>query len=139
MFQRAMDGVDPAFWAPYVTATPLPGSPPARRVLMQIGLGDSAVPNAASFYHARALGLVQLTPSPKRVPGLVEGGGGPGVNALTVFDYGVDTSSVAPRPTGPNPVHDSLRLNERALRQMDAFLAPDGVMVQPCDGPCDPE
>ena len=139
MFQRAMDGVDPAFWAPYVTTTPLPGSPPARRVLMQIGLGDSAVPNAASFYHARALGLVQLTPSPKRVPGLVEGGGGPGVNALTVFDYGVDTSSAAPRPTGPNPVHDSLRLNERALRQMDAFLAPDGVMVQPCDGPCDPE
>lgn len=139
MFQRAVDGIDGGFWAPFVLREPLAGSPPGRRVLMQIGLGDSAVPNAASFYHARALGLRETTPSPRRVPGLEETPGGAGVNALTVFDYGVDTSSPAPRPTGPNAVHDGLRLNERALRQMESFLAPDGQLVHPCDGPCDPE
>jgi len=70
MMQRALDGIDPISYAPYVLASPLPGSPADRRVLLQIGLGDPAVPNVASFLHARALGIPLATPSPAPVFGL---------------------------------------------------------------------
>jgi pimeloyl-ACP methyl ester carboxylesterase len=46
--QRHFDRFDPATWAVHVLADPLPGSPDDRRVVLQVGLGDSAVPNLGS-------------------------------------------------------------------------------------------
>jgi hypothetical protein len=102
--------------------------------------GDNAVPNVAAFLHARALGVKQTTPAPRLVPGLETTTGGEATSALTVFDYGIDIScTVEPVPIAPNSVHDTLRVNPRALAQMDVFLSPAGVAIQPCDGACDPE
>ncbi|MBX3208116.1 MAG: hypothetical protein KF764_23925 [Labilithrix sp.] len=134
MFQRPLDRIDP------VTYAPLVGEAPERRVLLQVGLGDAQVPNAGSWLHARALGATLTTPSPAAVFGLEEAAAPTGTSALTLFDFGIDTSGyAAPSPLGQNGVHEGVRVNAGALRQMDKFLRPGGAVVHPCDGPCDPE
>lgn len=140
MMAPGLDRIDPVIYAPLVAREPLPGGPADRRVLLQVGLGDPAVPNVGSFLHARALGVKQTTPAPLDVFGLEPTPGGEPVSGLTVFDYGIDTrGSALPAPLPQNEVHEGLRVNAAAIRQMDAFLRPGGVVVHPCDGPCDPE
>ena len=131
-FQRALDRIDPVTYAPLVAT-------PERRVLLQIGLGDAQVPNAGSYLHARALGIKQTLPAPANVFGL-EPAVDPTASALTLFDFGIDTSGYArPSPLPQNGVHEGVRVNAAALRQMDAFLRPGGAVIHPCEGACDPE
>ena len=132
MFQRAIDRIDPVTYAPLVVTD-------ERRVLVQTGLGDAQVPNAGSFLHARALRVKQTIPAPASVFGL-EPTNDPNASALTLFDFGIDTSgSAKPFPLDQNGVHEGVRVNPAALREMDEFLRPGGTIVHPCDGPCDPE
>lgn len=139
MFQRPLDRIDPVTYAPMVIASPLPGSAADRRVLFQTGLGDAQVPNAGSFLHARAMGLGQTMPTKLEVFG-IGAFGAPATSGMTIFDYGIDTKGYAlAQPLEPNPVHGSVRLNPKALAQMEAFVKPNGVVIHPCDGPCDPE
>ncbi len=57
-----------------------------------------------------------------------------------MFDFHVDTSGYAEgKPITPNVVHGGVRINAAALRQMEAFMKPNGVITHTCDGPCDPE
>ena len=57
-----------------------------------------------------------------------------------VFDFHVDTTGYAEgKPISPNGVHEGVRVKPAALRQMEAFMKPGGVIVHACDGPCDPE
>jgi hypothetical protein len=140
MMAPSLDRIDPVTYAPLVTGEPLPGSPPDRRVLLQTALGDNAVPNIGSFLHARALAIPQTMPAPFAIPGLSPFSPGETRSAITVFDYGIDTSGYArPSPLNPNHVHDGLRRNPAAIAQMDAFLRPGGEVIHPCEGPCDPE
>jgi hypothetical protein len=136
----ALDKIDPATYAPLVMAHPLPGSPADRRVLMQIGIGDAAVPNAGSFFHARALGLSMTRPSGRTVFGIPEADASTLHSALTLYDFGIDIGpSRDPLPLPDNDVHLSVRANAKAVLQMDAFLRDDSQIIAPCDGPCDPE
>ncbi len=139
MMQETLDRIDPGTWAEHVLDDPLPGSR-ERRVLMQTGLGDAQVPNVASFFHARALGLPLVLPSPAQPWGL-ETRAAPSESGLTLYDFGVDLSRYDPAtPRAPaNPVHDEVRRNAAAIRQLDAFFRPDGAVIAPCDGPCDPD
>lgn len=142
MFQRSLDRIDPITYAPMVLAAPLPGSAPDRRVLFQTGLGDAQVPNAGSFLHARALGITMTTPSAMTVFGIpsFDPASTTATSGMTVFDYAIDTAGTRlGQPLEPNPVHGSVRVNEKALVQMEAFVRPGGVVIHPCDGPCDPE
>ncbi len=141
MMQRPLDRIDPISYAPYVLAAPLPGNMVSdRRVLMQIGIGDPAVPNLASFLHARALGVAQAMPAPVSVFGLARVADADAPSSLTVFDLHVDTTGYAEgKPISPNIVHEGVRVNPAALRQIGAFMKPGGVIVHACDGPCDPE
>jgi hypothetical protein len=107
---------------------------------MQIGIGDPAVPNLASFLHARALGIAQAMPAPVSVFGLAPVADADAPSSLTVFDLHVDTTGYAEgKPISPNIVHEGVRVNPAALRQIGAFMRPGGVIVHACDGPCDPE
>ena len=134
MFQRPLNRIDPITYAPLVSAAP------ERRVLLQVGLGDAQVPNAGSYLHARALGVKLSMPSPANVFGLESVTAADGASALTLFDFGIDTRAYAtPSPLGENEVHEGVRVNAAALRQMDEFLRPGGTIIHPCDGPCDPE
>ena len=141
MMQRPLDRIDPISYAPFVLASPLPGNVVAdRRLLMQIGIGDPAVPNLAAFLHARTLGIPQAMPAPVSVFGLAPVADADAPSSLTVFDLHVDTTGYAEgKPISPNGVHEGVRVNPAALRQMEAFLKPGGVIIHACDGPCDPE
>jgi hypothetical protein len=130
--QPLFDRIDPAFWARYVLADPLPGSPPGRLVLQQAGIGDVQVPNSGSFLHARLLGLPQITPTPSPVFGLpqvaspVVGG-----SAFALYDFGI-SPEVYKDPVGApkeNPVHNDLRLRPDALDQLDQFFREDARIV----------
>lgn len=136
--QRSFDRFDPASYAHYLLAEPLDGAAP-RPLLLQAGLGDVAVPNLGSYLLARSIGVPLVQPSPREVGGL-ESTDGPAPAGLTLFDFGIDLSiyeEAAPAPDD-NPVHESVRLTDGALRQLDRLLR-EGVVAHPCDGPCDPD
>ncbi len=136
MGARELDRIDPATYAPYLIGAKLPGNPD-RKVLLQIGIGDAGVPNVASFFHARALGLSQVAPNPGAVWGIPDADASTLGSALTVWDFGIDPG-VYREPVAPdaNAVHEGVRRDPKAIAQMDAFLKPDGVVIDPCQGPC---
>jgi len=133
-----LDRTDPASYAPYLIGSKLPKNPD-RRVLLQTGLGDAAVPNAGAFFHVRTLGLSQVAPAQAApVFGVPTADASTLTSGWTLFDYGIDTSGYRnPAPLADNRVHGSVRADPQAMAQMDAFLKPDGVVIQPCNNqPC---
>jgi hypothetical protein len=140
--QFAFDRVDPYTYSAYLLGNDLDGSRFDRRVLMQMGVGDSEVPNLGSELHARAAGLQVLQPSPVATPPLMSDVEGSGADsAFAIYDFNVDPfPSVTPAPADVgNRVHNDLRGLTAAMRQLDAFFRPDGRVEQFCDGVCDPE
>ncbi len=140
--QFAFDRIDPYTYSAYLLGNDLDGSRFDRRVLMQMGLGDSEVPNLGSELHARAAGLSVLQPSPVVTPPLMSAVEGSGADAaFAIYDFQVDPfPSVTPAPADVgNQVHGALRGLTAAMRQLDAFFRPDGRVEHFCDGVCDPE
>lgn len=141
--QHGFDRLDPFSYAPYVLRERLPGAPTERRVLMRVGIGDASVPNLGTYMHARALGVPLLSvpgeessPTPiglERVSSPHDGSG------ISIYDFGIEASTVATPPTEGNVVHDGLRRLEAAKEQLDRFLRPGGLVEHTCEGPCDPE
>ena len=136
------DRFDPLVYAPYLLDQPPEGGPQTRKVLLQIGLGDSEVPNLSSFLLAKLLGVTLLEPSPAEVYG-VSGEQGPlDGSGLVLFDFGVPEplpGTYATLPTEDTGVHGYVRRDGKGIEQIDAFLRPDGRIENFCDGPCDPE
>ncbi len=135
--QRSFDRFDPGSYADYLLTAPLDEAP-ARPLLFQAGLGDVSVPNLGTFLHARLVGIPLVVPSPAEVYGL-ETTDAAVPAGLTLFDFGIDLSvydEAEPAPNN-NPVHESVRLEPAALEELGGFLR-DGMVVHPCDGPCDP-
>lgn len=133
------DRIDAASYAPHLLADPLAGTP-AKHVMMQIGIGDVAVSNAASYYEARTAGIPLMVPSVAAPWGLGETSG-PADSALTVFQL-PGVAAIPPGthdPGADTPTHNGVRALARAHEQLDAFLRPDGQVIHACDGPCDPD
>lgn len=141
LIQLSFDRVDPLTYAPRVLADTLPGSPPARRVLLQIAIGDSEVNALAGELHARALGLSSLSPAPRAVPALAEVASPFDGSALAEYDFGYDPlpGLYAVPPVDGTAAHEGLRELEAAKEQLDLFLRPDGKAVHTCSGVCDPD
>ena len=131
--QFALDIVDGATVAPLS----IPGTP-AKQMLMVTSIADAQVPNLASFYQARSLGLTLLTPS-------------------VVVPFGFDAMKAAaadrayvivdehPTPLPPetnevfafdNPAHENPRRREAVQQMMQEFWA-NGVVHNTCAGACD--
>lgn len=141
LLQFELDRFDPITYAPLMFDEPLPGAPAGRRLLMQIGIGDASVPNVASHVHARTLGLAQLTPSPRVVPGLADAAAPHDGSALVEFDFGFPDplpGTYAEIPVVGNSAHEDVRRNEAGIQQVDALLRPAGRIENFCAGPCDP-
>lgn len=140
MTQSNFDRVDPLTYAPHVIDDPYPGAPAGRRILMQTGVGDAAVPNLATELHARALGLALLTPSVTAVP-LLDKAPSPTTNsALALYGFEVDPfPGVLAIPPMANEVHEAARRLPAAQQQVSAFLQPDGRIETFCSDLCDPE
>lgn len=138
--QSSLDRIDPLSYAPHMLANRYPASSPSLRIAMQTGLGDPAVPNLASYLQARTLGVNLLEPSPREIWGV------PSVtspqtsgSSITLFDFGVTPNDLAVAPIDANPVHEGVRRSQGSKDQVDAFLRPDGQLVQACSGVCDPD
>lgn len=137
--QAQWDYVDPATYGPHLLGDPLPGVA-KKRILYQEAIGDAQVPNLATRIMVRAMGIPGLAPGVHAVPGVEEKTG--------PLDSGYVQYDVHPSPQPPennvppptdNPAHGAVRKLEACLRQIEAFLKPDGRVIQTCSGPCDPE
>jgi len=138
--QTALDRIDSVTYAPHTLADTWPGCPAERRVLMEMAMGDSEVPNLATHLHARALGLGLLQPAPLEIFGLPPETS-PAASALVAHDFGIDPATVelAQPPSSSNGVHTEVSRLEATRRQLDAFFRPDGLIEHTCEGVCDPE
>lgn len=125
MLATALDRIDPATYAPYLGP-----------ILLQAGIGDQSVPNPASFFFARTLGLSMVQPSPETAWGIPLADPATLQSALTLWDFGIspDVYRAASAPP-PNDVHNGLRNVPTAMQQMTAFYA-TGAVTNPCGGAC---
>jgi hypothetical protein len=156
LIQMLWDRGDPEGYASHMTKKPLPDTPP-HHVLMQMAWGDHQVSNIEAETEARTIDAKLVTPA------LVTGrqgswrdpfwglkpvtGGRINGSALTVFDIGPvrtvdgvtygttpDTKSDVPNRAGVDP-HEAPRATVCGQDQKSAFLKPDGIVTEPCDGP----
>jgi hypothetical protein len=139
--QQVADRFDPVTYAPWVLNSPLENTPQDRQILLQIGIGDSQVPNMASHIHARSLGIPLLSPSPRAIEGLETVQSPHKGSAIVEFDFDValPLPGTAPiPPEGTNDAHEGVRLNQQGIEQVDRFFNPGSSIEHTCDGPCDP-
>jgi hypothetical protein len=139
--QSSFDRIDPGTYADFVlSGGGLSGNPSARHVLLHAGIDDAAVTTLATMYHARALGVPLLEPSPLGVPGL-DTAGYPASDGFVIFDFGLDLGLMerASPPGEDNIVHDAVRNNPVAKEQVSGFLREGGTIEQTCDAACDPD
>ncbi|RLB45342.1 MAG: hypothetical protein DRJ42_30120 [Deltaproteobacteria bacterium] len=125
MSQSTLDRIDPVTYAPHLLTDTYEDSPDARRVLLQYGLGDHAVPNLATELQARTLGVPLLSPASYEVPELEVREGSVDGSALVQFDFGLPAplpGTFAEPPTVENEVHDGVRRLPEAIEQLGAFL-----------------
>ncbi|MBM4376813.1 MAG: hypothetical protein FJ095_17160 [Deltaproteobacteria bacterium] len=139
--QSELDRIDPLTYAPHVLAEPLDDAPKDRRVLLQIGIGDVAVPNLGSHLHGRALGVKHLVPAPRAIAGLEDVSGPYDGSALVEFDFGISPlpGERAQPSVDDTPAHEGVRKTASGKEQIDRFFRPSGTIDAVCDGPCDPD
>ncbi|MEO8707087.1 MAG: hypothetical protein ABI867_44075 [Kofleriaceae bacterium] len=95
-----------------------------KQVLLQIAHGDEHVPNIASYWQARTLGISLLVPSPTTPWGLPVHAG-PLRSAIVILDGG------APRA----PAELDIAAQPAARRQIRQFFT-SGTVANECAGPC---
>jgi hypothetical protein len=142
LIQSLFDHSDPVNLSRHLFERPLADAPADRVVLLHVAIGDSQVPNLASDMLARSLGVPLATPSVYEVPG-VETIELPTTGSALVQIYEPDR--VVPNrppdgnvpPRSDNGTHGSAPFLPHVLDQAFGFLL-DGVIVNVCDGPCDP-
>jgi hypothetical protein len=136
LFQQLWDRADPQGYLPHLVRDPLPGTP-AKKVLLQVGVNDSQVPNIGTEIQVRSLGIPALAPSAYplfQVPELEAPFDG---SAFVPYDVnGTAAPLTNTPPEDDNGVHEAVRRLDAAQRQIDAFLRPDGEVQNFCDGPC---
>jgi hypothetical protein len=136
VIEMAFEVVDGGSWAPRLLAGGLPGTPP-KRFLHYMSAGDCQVPNLATLFQARSIGLPLLTPS-VQAPFAMTGMDGPLENALVIMDEHPDP---LPPETNAlfgydNEAHENQRRRAATIDQIDHFYS-TGEITNYCVGPCD--
>jgi hypothetical protein len=151
--QSIWDLGDATSYVSHITGDPLPcardvcasGTTPLHQVLMQIGRDDAQVANVCAELAARSAGLgyyARAPFAPYGLPGLDAPRGAPlAGSALVIYDIpGTPALPLGTRDPGDEtPAHEGVRRAAAAIEQIDRFHRPDGVVVQTCDGVCDPD
>jgi len=143
MVQLSFDPIDAAHWMEPLTGERPPGRPPVA-FTMHEAVGDCQVANILTEWMARAGGVPLVTPSPRDVWGLDTVTAAPpdGADvdaALLIYDEGfppLPNSNVP--PDEDNGAHGDVRYLPAYREQVGTFLE-EGVIVQVCDGACDPD
>ena len=132
--QSAWDVGEGAGYAQVITANPLPGTP-AKRILMQVAIGDVQVSTLAAHISARAYGAPTIAPAVRPIWGVDEVSGPHEGSALIEWDYGSPEPLENVPPSGPD-THECVRQEPAAQEQADIFLR-TGRVEQTCDGACE--
>ena len=133
VLQMALEGVDGAT----VAGVPIPGTP-EKSFIMQTSRDDSEVPNLASFYQARSLGVTLVTPSVLTPYGFEDKQATSASKGWIIVD-----EHPMPKPPATNEVfaygnsaHENARRRTLVQQQMRDFLA-TGTVTNTCTGACD--
>ncbi len=140
LIQQLWDMCEGGNFVPHLLADPLPGTP-EKKILYQIGLNDSQVPNIASDMAARTMGLPVIPSEIHEVWGVEEAPASPfDGSAIQYWDLGAPAVPEGNQcPLEDNDAHEGVRRTASAKAQMDDFWHPDGQVVDHCDGACDPD
>jgi hypothetical protein len=151
LIQLLWDRAETNGYAAHVTDDPYPNTP-EHTVLMHVAIGDYQVSTVTAEVMARTIGAsVMPEPiAPDRTPDVEAAGLIPRIeafpheaSALVFWDSGTPiapTENLPPRhdddPDARDP-HEDPRRQTAAIAQKNAFLRPDGAVVDVCDGtPC---
>ena len=128
----------PGGYAWFTTRQPLDEQTPNKDVLIYTAIGDASSPTLGAHIMARAYGARLVDPPTRDVWGVEVAPGPFEGSALQEVDYGLGepVESVPADPT--TDPHDLPRASPEVQAQITAFLE-QGVAIQPCDGPCDPD
>ena len=132
LMQMMWDPTDAVTASSHLMSDPFPDTP-LRPVLMQCGIADSQVPNVATDYQARTMGIPYLAPAVRDIYGVTPREG-PLDSALTYWDYGLDPIKTNNVMGDDNEVHEAVRRSPAAQRQLAMFLTPGGQVEQTCTG-----
>jgi hypothetical protein len=136
LIQQLWDRGEPQGYLPHLVDHPLPGTP-AKKVLMQMGVNDAQVPNIGTEVEVRSLGLSAVAPSAWPRFGIPEREAPFDGSAFVPYDVGGSPGPLTnSAPADDNGVHEAVRRRDAAQRQIDAFLRPDGLVLNFCEGPC---
>jgi len=135
--QMRWDKTEGASVVQSVLAGTATGVPP-KQLLLQIAVGDEQVPNVASYWEARSMGIPVLAPTPT-VPWGLSSQPTPLVSgsALVIEDGGappVPLTNVPPAIQHPE-MHVLTRTQPASRRQIKDFFA-TGQIVNECNGAC---
>lgn len=136
LFQQRWDKTETSGIANVVLAGTATGTPP-KQMLLHMAIGDDEVPNLATEWQARSMGIPVLAPASAYTPyGMTEMTGPiAGGSALVIMDGG------APRPTLANVappemgMHSLTRSKAASRRQIARFFE-TGEIVNECAGVC---
>lgn len=136
LFQMQWDRTEPSGVLDVMLAGDALGVPP-KQILIHEALADNEVPNLATEYQARSMGVPVLTPSPTTPYGIPTATSpiAPGGSALVIFDGGVAPPPFTNIPAPDTGAHYLTREQPATWRQIATFFA-TGEIVNECDGAC---
>ena len=136
LMQQQWDRTDPVVVADVINGTGFPDTP-AKQVFMQFGIGDDQVPNVASEYQARTMGIPVITPTPYTPYGLEEAA--TASSGVVIYDFGLgETIPLTNTPPPANTVHSNIRNKTRTVEMIKTFYE-TGTITNTCTAPtgCD--
>jgi hypothetical protein len=130
LMQMAWDTTDPSGTVQDILEGNIPGTP-QKQLLLHMAMGDDQVPNVATEWQARTMGIPVLSPSPKQVWGMQMESQGMS-SALVIFDGNFNPVPLTNEaPQGNGDAHSYTRKQPAAWRQMKEFYA-SGTVLQTC-------
>lgn len=133
LMQMMWDATEAAGSANVLLTGDIPGTPP-KQVLLHMGHADEQVPNLATAWQVRTLGIPLLAPAPYDIFG-ISTEEGPLSNGLVIWHDGVADPPVGNVPADDTDSHYVMRGHAAVYRQMAEFYA-TGNIVHTCEGPC---
>jgi len=138
LIQMRWDKTEGAGVANSVLAGTPTGTPP-KQLLMQLALSDEQVPNVATYWEARTMGVPVMGPTPTTPWGLTvqQAPLAAGQSALVIEDGGAPPAPLTNTPaTSLSPsMHDLTRNQPASRRQIGVFYS-TGTIVNECAGAC---
>jgi hypothetical protein len=136
IMQMMWDATDPVGSA-HLALEPgaIPGTPD-KQLIMQIGVADNQVPNVASEYQARTMGMPILGPAPYEPYEVPETTGPLTGSALVIFDGGLPAMPTTNTPPQDLGAHSMPRNQPAAWRQMGEFFSSGDIIHQCGDTAC---